>query len=294
MDADRRARTARPAIVVRSSVRVPSVVGRSLGLSVVGDRGGGSSRSQSAPCSALHSRRTPRRPRREPAARLRSGLPPRNTALIACRCSCSPRAGGRVGGVGSHISHARSLERALGWPPCSRSVRSPARRRSRATDRVLGSGSRLRSERRRERRLHAPGGANGVGPNLSLDLLDVADPAAHSPRPLHEDQAGEVERLKDLGATDVHWDKRPPDADYVILADPEGNRFASWTSARDTEHGTAETHYARSGDVNIATRSSATDRSTSSTSPAGSPTSSSCGATSRLQASCAGSPRSRA
>ena len=67
---------------------------------------------------------------------------------------------------------------------------------------------------------------DGVGPNLSLDSpLDVADPAAHSPRPLHEDQAGEVERLKDLGATDVHWDKRPPDADYVILADPEGNRF---------------------------------------------------------------------
>jgi len=28
-----------------------------------------------------------------------------------------------------------------------------------------------------------------------------------------------------LGATEVHWDKRPPDADYVILADPEGNRF---------------------------------------------------------------------
>jgi hypothetical protein len=23
----------------------------------------------------------------------------------------------------------------------------------------------------------------------------------------------------------VHWDKRPPDADYVILEDPEGNRF---------------------------------------------------------------------
>ncbi|MGI8533773.1 MAG: VOC family protein, partial [Candidatus Limnocylindrales bacterium] len=28
-----------------------------------------------------------------------------------------------------------------------------------------------------------------------------------------------------LGATEVHWDKRPTDADYVILADPEGNRF---------------------------------------------------------------------
>jgi hypothetical protein len=31
-----------------------------------------------------------------------------------------------------------------------------------------------------------------------------------------------VERLEALGATEVHWDKRPPDADYVILAD---NRF---------------------------------------------------------------------
>ena len=40
-----------------------------------------------------------------------------------------------------------------------------------------------------------------------------------------EDQAAEVERLIGLGATEVHWDKRPPDADYVILADPEGNRF---------------------------------------------------------------------
>jgi hypothetical protein len=25
----------------------------------------------------------------------------------------------------------------------------------------------------------------------------------------------------------VPWDKRPPDADYVILADPEGNRFCA-------------------------------------------------------------------
>ncbi len=35
----------------------------------------------------------------------------------------------------------------------------------------------------------------------------------------------EVERLLALGATEVHWAKRPTDADYVILADPEGNRF---------------------------------------------------------------------
>jgi predicted enzyme related to lactoylglutathione lyase len=52
----------------------------------------------------------------------------------------------------------------------------------------------------------------------------------HLPPPLHldlytDDQTGEVERLLALGATEVHWDRRPPDADYVILADPEGNRF---------------------------------------------------------------------
>ena len=40
-----------------------------------------------------------------------------------------------------------------------------------------------------------------------------------------EDQAREVERLKALGVTEVRWSKRPTDADYVILADPEGNRF---------------------------------------------------------------------
>jgi catechol 2,3-dioxygenase-like lactoylglutathione lyase family enzyme len=68
---------------------------------------------------------------------------------------------------------------------------------------------------------------DGVGPNLSLD--QVPSKVQVPPR-LHldlytEDQAGEVERLKALGATEVHWDKRPPDADYIILADPEGNRF---------------------------------------------------------------------
>ena len=68
---------------------------------------------------------------------------------------------------------------------------------------------------------------DGVGPSLSLD--NVPSKVQIPPR-LHldlftEDQAGEVERLKVLGAAEVHWDKRPPDADYVILADPEGNRF---------------------------------------------------------------------
>jgi hypothetical protein len=31
--------------------------------------------------------------------------------------------------------------------------------------------------------------------------------------------------LKALGASQVDWDERPADADYVILEDPEGNRF---------------------------------------------------------------------
>ncbi len=68
---------------------------------------------------------------------------------------------------------------------------------------------------------------NGVGPNMSLDR---APSEVHIPPRIHldlytDDQAGEVKRLIALGATEVHWSKRPADADYVILADPEGNRF---------------------------------------------------------------------
>jgi predicted enzyme related to lactoylglutathione lyase len=39
------------------------------------------------------------------------------------------------------------------------------------------------------------------------------------------DQAAEVDRLKALGATDVDWDLYPENADFVVLADTEGNRF---------------------------------------------------------------------
>ena len=68
---------------------------------------------------------------------------------------------------------------------------------------------------------------DGVGPNVSLDMVPAK---VQIPPRIHldlytEDQAGEVERLIGLGATEVHWDKKPADADYVILADPEGNRF---------------------------------------------------------------------
>lgn len=69
--------------------------------------------------------------------------------------------------------------------------------------------------------------AGRSGPNVSLDRVPA--PVQVPPR-IHldlytEDQRGEVERLVGLGATRVHWDKQPADADYVILADPEGNRF---------------------------------------------------------------------
>jgi catechol 2,3-dioxygenase-like lactoylglutathione lyase family enzyme len=68
---------------------------------------------------------------------------------------------------------------------------------------------------------------NGVGPNVSLDRHRST---LQLPPRIHldlyaDDQAVEVARLIALGASEVHWDKRPADADYVILADPEGNRF---------------------------------------------------------------------
>jgi catechol 2,3-dioxygenase-like lactoylglutathione lyase family enzyme len=68
---------------------------------------------------------------------------------------------------------------------------------------------------------------DGRGPNLSLDRVRSS---LQIPPRIHldlytEDQAGEVERLRSLGASEVAWDKRPSDADYIIMADPEGNRF---------------------------------------------------------------------
>ncbi|MBN9333200.1 VOC family protein [Devosia sp.] len=67
----------------------------------------------------------------------------------------------------------------------------------------------------------------GTGVQIALDLADT--PAA-SGRPRHhldlyaDNQAQEVERLLALGAKRVERDY-PPDADFVVLADPDGNRF---------------------------------------------------------------------
>jgi hypothetical protein len=74
---------------------------------------------------------------------------------------------------------------------------------------------------------------DGRGPRISLDRWH-AD--LHNPPRLHldlyaEDQAAEVARLKTLGATEIDWPKKAPDADFVIMADPEGNRFCVIDSA---------------------------------------------------------------
>ena len=68
---------------------------------------------------------------------------------------------------------------------------------------------------------------DGIGPNVSLDGMrsEVQVPPRIHLDLYADDQDHEVERLVALGATRVEWDGRPPDADYVILADPEGNRF---------------------------------------------------------------------
>jgi catechol 2,3-dioxygenase-like lactoylglutathione lyase family enzyme len=52
-------------------------------------------------------------------------------------------------------------------------------------------------------------------PRSHIDL-SVADAA---------EQAAEVGRLVSLGAERVDWDLYPADPDFVVLADPDGNRF---------------------------------------------------------------------
>ncbi|WP_144628588.1 VOC family protein [Arthrobacter woluwensis] len=72
--------------------------------------------------------------------------------------------------------------------------------------------------------LHSP---EGRGPNVSLDVSPserVVPPRLHLDL-YAQDQAAEVERLEALGARLVHWEGRPDDADYLIMEDPEGNRF---------------------------------------------------------------------
>ncbi|MEV7597992.1 VOC family protein [Kitasatospora sp. NPDC089797] len=59
-------------------------------------------------------------------------------------------------------------------------------------------------------------------PRVHLDLY-AGDAAA---------QAAEVARLLALGARDVAWDRYPEDPDFVVLADPDGNRFCVIDTSR--------------------------------------------------------------
>lgn len=66
-------------------------------------------------------------------------------------------------------------------------------------------------------------------PGASIALSITGYPQHYPPR-IHldlyaDDQAAEVSRLLDLGAQQVDWDDYPDDADWVVLADTEGNRF---------------------------------------------------------------------
>jgi catechol 2,3-dioxygenase-like lactoylglutathione lyase family enzyme len=69
----------------------------------------------------------------------------------------------------------------------------------------------------------------GRGPNMSLDRVpEPLEPLGTTSR-VHldlytTDQEGEVERLIGIGAT-RHRQKYPPDADFIVLEDPDGNRF---------------------------------------------------------------------
>lgn len=74
--------------------------------------------------------------------------------------------------------------------------------------------------------VHADGSGRALGlqrsespvephPRVHLDLF--VDTSA--------EQQAEVERLIGLGASRVDWDMYPPEPDFVVLADPDGNVF---------------------------------------------------------------------
>jgi Glyoxalase-like domain len=64
--------------------------------------------------------------------------------------------------------------------------------------------------------------ARGDGPRLHLDETDRMHLDLWAEDQV--EQGAEVERLISLGAKRVEWDY-PDDADFVVLADPEGNLF---------------------------------------------------------------------
>ena len=67
---------------------------------------------------------------------------------------------------------------------------------------------------------------SGEGQQMAITVVS-SDPATHQRHHLDlyaSDREAEVARLLALGATRVDW-RYPPEADYVVLADPDGNTF---------------------------------------------------------------------
>jgi catechol 2,3-dioxygenase-like lactoylglutathione lyase family enzyme len=67
---------------------------------------------------------------------------------------------------------------------------------------------------------------NGAGPQLAITVVtsQAQDHQRHHLDLYATDADAEVDRLLGLGATRVDW-RYPPGADYVVLADPDGNTF---------------------------------------------------------------------
>lgn len=65
---------------------------------------------------------------------------------------------------------------------------------------------------------------NGNGVQMSLSLVTSDKAKRHHIDLFTYNQKEEVERLIVLGATRANW-HYPPDADYVVLHDPDGNPF---------------------------------------------------------------------
>lgn len=84
---------------------------------------------------------------------------------------------------------------------------------------------------------------DGRGPNLSLNLGETRPAGVpHIHLDLYaDDQTAEVERLLGLGARRVEdWPYPDPDeedCDYVVLEDPDGNRFCVIDASPDAEGG---------------------------------------------------------
>lgn len=84
--------------------------------------------------------------------------------------------------------------------------------------------------------LSPPDGVPGVPIALQASATPPPDhPRIHLDLHVHglDEQAAEVDRLVGLGATRVDWDGYDDDPDFVVLADPDGNRFC----VVDLDHG---------------------------------------------------------